>query len=72
MLERIIIFLVTLGVVVYILIALKIWGDDLTKYFLRTGKWQELVFVTALAYIITTILEKLLQWEFRIQARGRK
>jgi len=69
---RIIVFAVTFAVVVWVLVNLKFWGSDLNTYFLRTGKWGELLFVILLVFIVTQVFEKLLRWEFRLQARGEK
>ena len=69
---RIIIFLVTFGIVVYLLIASKIWSGDLNIYFIRTGRWGELIFVALVVYIISQVLERLLRWEFRLQTRGKR
>jgi hypothetical protein len=66
------IFIVTFLVVVYLLISSKIWSADLNQYFIRTGKWPELVFMILVVYIISQVLEKMLRWQFRVLARVRR
>ena len=70
--ERALLFIATLAIVVFILVKMKIWQDGLVSYLFRVGRWGELVFVMLVVYIISHILELLLRWEFRIQARVKQ
>ena len=69
---KIVVFLVTFLIAAWVLIEMKIWSADLNTYFIRTGRWGELLFVILLVLIVTSILERLLRWEFRLQLRSEK
>ncbi|GEM_PF-2344951 len=70
-LERTLLFTLTFLLVVIVLSSLRIWQIDFQRYFLQAEKWPELIFLFALASALTMIFTKLLQWEFRIQARKK-
>ncbi|MEM0360792.1 MAG: hypothetical protein QXK06_05670 [Candidatus Diapherotrites archaeon] len=68
LIERVLLFVFTFLVVVYIGVQLFNWRSDLFKYFLQAEKWPELVFLLAISFLITNVLARLLQWEYRIES----
>jgi hypothetical protein len=68
--ERTAVFLLTLIVVIFVLLQMRVWQGDLWTYFLQAEKWPELIFLFAITYIISTVLQMLLQWNFRIESTG--
>lgn len=72
LLERILVFAITFFVVVFVLSTFRIWQLDWQDYLIKAGKWPELIFILAIVSAITLILVKLLQWEYRIEAKPKK
>jgi F0F1-type ATP synthase membrane subunit a len=71
LLERTALFVFTFLVVVYVGIQISGWRSGFFAYFLQAEKWLELVFLLAISYAVTTILAKLLQWEYRVESGMR-
>jgi len=65
------IFLAGLAVVVYILVAFRIWSMSWTDYFIRTWKIEELIFVFLIVSAVTIVLTSLFNWFIRKQV-GRR
>jgi len=63
---RIFLFLVSTAVVVVLLVRMKLWSADFTRYFLRTDRWLELIFVMAVGFAVSMIVERLLKWQGRM------
>ena len=68
---KIVISLVGLAVLFYILIDFRLWSMDWTDYLLKRGRLEEIIFVSAVVFIVSTILIKLFQWHIRLQG-GRR
>lgn len=66
---KIIIFLVSFAVVIFVSIRLRFWSGDFTIYFLRTENWGMLVFITLVVTAVSMILIRLLQWQFRLETK---
>ena len=60
-----------LAVLFYILIEFRLWSMEWTDYFLKRGNWEEIIFVSLIVFLISTVAIKLFQWHIRMQARGR-
>lgn len=71
LLERTMVFIITFFVVIFILFTLRIWQLDFQEYLIRADKWLELIFIFAVVTAITMVLVKLLQWEYRIEAKQK-
>lgn len=66
--------LVTVGVIafgLYVIMSFKEWGGDWTGYFLRRGKWEEIIFVSLIAMAVTMVVMQLIKWHIRAQGRRR-
>jgi hypothetical protein len=64
--------LVTLGalaLVFYVLIEFRIWSGDWTGYFLKRGRFEEIIFVSLVVAGISTVLLWLFKWHLRAQTR---
>ncbi|MFH1224298.1 MAG: hypothetical protein V1676_00670 [Candidatus Diapherotrites archaeon] len=75
--ERIFLFLLAFGLVVYFVIAFNKWAAPLKDVFLFTGDIENFVIITAMLFALTFVLKKLLVWEARAtfgrpRKRGRK
>ncbi|MCX6802028.1 MAG: hypothetical protein NT067_02840 [Candidatus Diapherotrites archaeon] len=68
--ERAIVFIVTFAVVVYFSMVLSGWKGELFQYFFMADRWLELVFLLAITYVVSTILQELLLWQYRVSANG--
>jgi uncharacterized membrane protein YobD (UPF0266 family) len=68
---KIAISLAGLAILVYILIDFRVWSMDWTEYLLKRGRWEEIIFVSIVVFLISTIVIKLFQWHLRMQAGGR-
>ncbi|MDD5148181.1 MAG: hypothetical protein PHH08_01825 [Candidatus ainarchaeum sp.] len=66
---KILVFLLAFGIVVYVSLRLRFWSGDFTTYFLRTENWGMLVLITLIGYIVSTILTRLLVWQFHLETR---
>jgi Kef-type K+ transport system membrane component KefB len=67
---KIIIFLIAFAIVLYVSLRMRFWSGDFTTYFLRTENWGMLLLITLIVYIVSTILTKLLQWQFRLETKS--
>jgi len=68
---KIAVSLVGLLILFYILIEFRLWSMEWTDYFLKRGSFEEIIFVSALVFIVSTVVLKLYQWHIRMQAGGR-
>jgi len=68
---RILVSLLGLVVLFYILISFRIWSMDWTDYFIKVGRWEEIIFVSLIVAGISMVLIKLYQWHIRLQTGGR-
>lgn len=64
-LERVFLFLLAFGLVIYFVVAFNKWAAPLKDIFFRTGDLESFIIITALVFAITFILKKLLIWEAR-------
>lgn len=64
---KILALLISFVFVVIILVNFKFWQENWVTYFWRSERWLELIFVLAVAYIVSKILEKLLIWQVRLE-----
>jgi len=65
--------LITLGAIVlglYVIMAFRFWDNDWTDYFFRTGRWEEIIFVSLVGTAVSTIVMWLLKWHVRAQGRS--
>lgn len=69
---RIILFLVTFGIVVYAVLSFKVWSFDWSKHFLWQGNLVGWIFIMAIVAAITEVLVKLLQWQLRLETKPGK
>jgi len=69
--ERTLIFIASFVVIVYFLVASRIWQHDFIGYFLKAEKWPELIFVFVVAYGIKIVCTELLQWSFHVQSKRK-
>ena len=65
-------FIAIFLIVIYLLVTFREWQTDFSDWFLKTGNWSMLVFITLFGFLVWNIFVKLLQWEFRIQSRPPK
>ena len=68
---KILVSLIGLIIVFYILIEFRIWSGDWTTYFIKVGKWEEIIFISAIVAIISMLVLKLYGWHLRAQTGGR-
>lgn len=68
---KIVVSLAGLAVLVYILIDFRIWSMDWTDYLLKRGRIEEIIFVSIVVFLVSTVLIKLFQWHIRLQG-GRR
>lgn len=66
-LYKISITLAGLAFLIYILVEFRLWSMDWTGYFLKRGKWAEIIFVSIVVFLVSTVTIKLFQWHLRIQ-----
>lgn len=66
---RILLTLGALALVFYIIIEFRIWSMDWTDYFLKRGRFEEIIFVILVAMAITMVIVWLLKWHLRAQGR---
>ena len=52
-----------IGVVLFVLGSLKIWGAELNQYFMFTGDLESVIVITIIVTGATIIMEKLWKWE---------
>jgi len=69
---RILIFLISFLIVAYVYVSMRLWSGDFTTYFLRTQNWGMLGLMFMIIYIFSTVLTKILQWQFRIETKPLK
>jgi len=69
---KIIIFLFSFGIVLFVSLRLKLWSGDFTRYFILTGNWGMIILLLMIGYIVSEVLTKLLMWQFRIETRPAK
>jgi len=70
-LYKIAISLAGLAILLYILIDFRLWSMDWTDYLLKRGRLEEIIFVSVIVFLVSTIFIKLFQWHIRLQA-GRR
>ncbi len=63
---KILVFLLGVGIVAYVFFNFKIWQDDFVGYFLKAGKWTELIFVFLIGYLVLHLFEILLKMQARV------
>lgn len=66
--------LTTLGAIAvgfYVIMEFRLWSMDWTEYFIKVGRWEEIVFVTLVVMAISMVVLWLLKWHVRAQAGGR-
>lgn len=68
---KITISLAGLAILLYVLIDFRLWSMDWTEYLLKRGRLEEIIFVSAVVFLVSTIFIKLFQWHIRIQGSGR-
>jgi hypothetical protein len=64
--------LLTLGglaLVFYILIEFRLWSTDWTDYFMKHGRFEEIIFVSLIVAGISMVVLKLFSWHLRAQMR---
>ena len=66
---RITIFLAAFAIVAYFIIGFRDWQADFTTLFLRTGRWEMIIFLSLVGFVAITVLIKLLQWLFRMEVQ---
>lgn len=71
LLERVMVFIITFFIVVFVLSHFRIWQLELQAYFIKAERWLELVFIFTVVTAITMVLIKLLQWEYEIESGQR-
>ena len=64
--------LIAIAMVLFIRVIWMEWSGEFTIPFLRTGRITEVVILFAIGAVITIVLTKLLQWEFRAETRPRR
>lgn len=69
---KIIIFLFSFGIVLFVSWRMKLWSGDFTRYFILTGNWGMLLLLFLIGYIVSEILNRLLQWQFRLETSPGK
>ncbi len=68
---KIVLFLAALAIVFYVLIEFRLWSMEWTEYFLKVGKWEEIVFISLVIAAVSIVVLKLFQWHVRLQSRRR-
>ncbi len=68
---KIAVTLIGLAIVFYVLIEFRLWSMDWTAYFLKTGSWEQLIFISLIIAGISLVVLKLFGWHLRMQAGGR-
>ncbi len=66
---RLLVFLTVFFLTVYMLLSMKLWSHDWTRYFFLTDRWVELIFVFLGVYFVSELLMKLLLWFAKTQVR---
>ncbi len=69
LIERTLIFIASFAMVVWFLVAAKIWEHDFMGYLIKAEKWPEIIFVLLIAYALKIVFTMLLQWNFHVQSR---
>ena len=64
---RILMSLLGLTLVFYVLIEFRLWSTEWTNYFVKVGKWEEIIFISLIIAAITTVVLKLYGWHLRKQ-----
>ena len=54
---------VGIGVVLFVLGSLKIWGAEMNHYFMFTGDLESLIVIAVIVTGSTIVMEKLWKWE---------
>ena len=67
--ERIFLFLLAFGVVVYLLISTGAWASEFKRWFWFTGDWTMYIYITLLLFVFSYVLRKLLIFQWRKTVR---
>jgi len=67
---KIAIILISIAIIIYVMVAFRIWNNDWTDYLLKRGRWEEAVFVGIILMGMGMVLTKLYQWFVRLEMRG--
>ena len=72
LIERTMVFIVSFVAVLYFMSLFRFWQLDFQGYLIRSERWVELIFVFAVAMGVSFILTRLLQWEYRVEAKIKR
>ena len=64
---KIVMSLIGLGVVFYVLIEFRLWSGEWTNYFIKVGRWEEIIFISLIVSAISIVVLKLYSWHLRKQ-----
>lgn len=70
--EKLILFLFTFALVIFLTLTLYNWGNEFKNYFLYLGNIESYVMLFLLVWIIAYVLRKLLIWQWRLEFGGRR
>jgi len=63
LIEKVGLVILTLGIVIYVLLASKFWAADLQFFFFKVGDYQTFIFISIGLLVFTYVMKKLLVWE---------
>ena len=66
---KILIFIFSFAIVLFVSLRFRMWSGDFTMYFLRTQNWGMIAFLLIIGTGVSMILTKLLQWQFRLETK---
>lgn len=64
---RILVFLVTLAIMIYVVVYFRVWGIEWSKWFLWHGNLWGWIFVSMVVTGICMVIVKLVQWQVRLE-----
>ncbi len=68
---KIAMILISIAIIIYIMVAFRIWNNEWIDYLMKRGRWEEAVFVGIILMGLGMVLTKLYQWFVRMEMRGK-
>jgi DMSO/TMAO reductase YedYZ heme-binding membrane subunit len=69
---QLMLFLASIALVLWVILALHSWAEPLKDYYSFVGSWESYIFLFVMLILIKFVFEKLLKWEAKAFFRRRK
>jgi len=70
--EKLFLFLITLGVVAYFILAFNEWAFEKKDWFTKVGDIQSYIIISVVLFVLSFVFRKLLIWQVRLEFGPQK